>query len=214
MTLRMLRQYGLLRRLSVIATVTGLLFNAQATVLADNSIEDFPLVPSEDYAIYDRIIQAKFLTSDTTLVLIRQLTATRLGPEEIPFRRQFFEENQFFEGTLPSSLIEEFLSGARRPSRLQPKLNVGVRYRLVSDFNADIEEAGLVLRPAGRTVDGAEPRIRLEVSRVAYAPKQHLALVYVGHYRSDGTGAGFFIVLQAQPSGWDIQDTEVVWMMR
>jgi hypothetical protein len=214
MRLRMLRQDGLLRQLSVIAMVTALLFNAQATVLADNSAEDLQLVPSEDYAIYDRIIQAKFLTSDTTLVLIRRLTAIRLGPEEVPFRRQFFEENQFFEGTLPPSLIAEFLTGTRHPSRLQPKLNFGVRYRLVSDFNADIEEAGLVVRPAAWTAAGADPQIRLEFSRVAYAPKENLALVYVGNYRSDGTGAGFFVVLQPQQSGWEIQDTEVVWMMR
>jgi hypothetical protein len=204
----------ILRQLSVIAIVIGLLFNAQATVLADNSAEDLQLVPSEDYAIYDRIIQAKFLTSDTTLVLIRQLTATRIGPEEVPFRRQFFEENQFFDGTLPPSLIVEFLTGTRRPSRLQPKLNFGVRYRLVSEFNADIEEAGLVLRPAAWTAAAVDPRIRLEFSRVAHAPTERLALVYVGHYRSDGTGAGFFIVLRRQQSGWEIQDTEVVWMMR
>ena len=214
MRLRTLRRYGLFRQLSVIAMVTGLLFNAQATVLADNSPEDLPLVPSEDYAIYDRIIQAKFLTSDTTLVLIRRLTAIRLGPEEVPFRRQFFEENQFFDGTLPPSLIAEFLTGTQRPSRLQAKLNFGVRYRLVSDFNADLEEAGLVVRPATWTAAGADPWIRLEFSRVAYAPKENLALVYVGNYRSDGTGAGFFIVLQPQPSGWEIHDTEVVWMMR
>jgi hypothetical protein len=214
MRLGMLHPYGFLGQLSVIAIVTGLLFNAQAAVPTNDSAEDFQLVPPEDYAIYDRIIQAKFLTSDTTLVLIRRLTATRLGPEEVPFQRQFFEENRFFEGTLPPSLITEFLTGTRRPSRLQPKLNVGVRYRLVSDFNADVEEAGLVLRPAAWTAAGADPRIRLEFSRVAYAPTENLALVYVGNYRSDGTGAGFFMVLQPQQSGWEIQDTEVVWMMR
>ena len=213
MWLWMLRQDRLLRELSVIAMVMALLFNTHTSVLADDSPEDLQLVPSQDYAIYDRIIQAKFLTSDTTLVLIRRLTATRLGPEDVPFRRQFFEENRFFDGTLPPSLIAEFLNGTRRPSRLQPKLNFGVGYRLVSDFSADIEEAGLVMRPAAWTA-GADTSIRLEVSRVAYAPKENLALVYVGNYRSDGTGAGFFIVLRPQPSGWDIQDTEVVWMMR
>jgi hypothetical protein len=214
MRLWMLRHDRLLRELSVIAMVMALLFNTHTSVLADDSPEDLQLVPSQDYAIYDRIIQAKFLTSDTTLVLIRRLTATRLGPEDVPFRREFFEENRFFDGTLPPSLIGEFLTGTRRPSRLQPKLNFGVRYRLVSDFNADIEEAGLVVRPAGWSAAGTDPWIRLEFSRVAYAPKEHLALVYVGNYRSDGTGAGFFIVLQPQPSGWDIEDTEVVWMMR
>lgn len=203
-----------LRHLLLIAVVAMQPVYAAATVLADNPVEDLPVVPSEDYAIYDRIIQAKFLTSETELVLIRRLTATRIGPEEVPFRRQFFDENQFFEGRLPPVLIAAFLDVTRRPSRVQPKLNVGVRYRLVSDFNADIEEARMMLRPAALTVDGVDPRIRLEFSRVAYALNEHVALVYVGNYRSDGTGAGFFIVLQRQQSGWEIQDTEVVWMMR
>lgn len=207
----MFRLYGLFGQLSV---MIALWFMAQASVLADEPTEDLQPVPSEDYAIYDRIIQAKFLTSDTTLVLIRRLTAIRMGPEEVPFRRQFFEENQFFEGTLPPSLIAAFLTGTRHPSRLQPKLHIGVGYRLVSDFNADVEEAGLVFHPTAWTAAGADPRIQLEFSRVAYARIKNLALVYVGNYRSDGTGAGFFVVLQPQPSGWEIQDTEVVWMMR
>ena len=212
----LLRQVGWLhhRYLLLIAIVAFQSVYAAATVLADTRVDDLPVVPSEDYAIYDRIIQAKFLTSDTALVLIRRLTAIRIGPEEIPFRRQFFDENRFFDGRLPEVLIAAFLDLTRLPSRVQPKLNVGVRYRLVSDFNADIEEAGLMARPAALTVDGAEPRLRLELSRVAYASKENLALVYVGHYRVDGTGAGFFILLQRQQSGWDIEDTEVVWMMR
>ena len=63
-------------------------------------------------------------------------------------------------------------------------------------------------------MEGAEPPIRLEFSRVAYASKQDLALVYVGQYRFDETGAGFLVLLHAQPSGWEIEDTEVVWTMR
>ena len=62
--------------------------------------------------------------------------------------------------------------------------------------------------------DSPEPRLLLEFSRVAFAPKEGHALVYVGQYRPDGTGAGFFVVLQRQAAGWEIQDTEVVWTMR
>lgn len=214
MRLWTLGRRGLLGHLFVVAILTASLLSDQASVLADTSAEQSQSVPSEDYAIYDRIVQAKFLTSDTTLVLIRRLTATRIGPEEVPFRRQFFDENQFFDGTLPPSLLTALLTATRHPSQLEPKFNLGVRYRLVSDFTTDTEEARGALRSAVFTVDGTESRIRLEFSRVAYAPQDDLALVYVGDYRSDGTGAGFLVVLHPQQTGWEIQDTEVVWMMR
>jgi hypothetical protein len=190
--------------------VVGLLLTMQSPVRAEN-VEPV-LVPSEDYAIYNRIIQAKFLTSETMLVLIRRYTATKLGPDEVPFSRAFFDENQLFDGALPPALITDFLRSTARPSRLQPQFDLGVRYRLVNDFNADRDEARgarFVL-----TSNGPESRLMLEFSRVAFAPKEDQALVYVGQYRLDGTGAGFFVVLQRQANGWEVQDTEVVWTMR
>ena len=58
------------------------------------------LVPPEEYLIYDRVIQDKFLTSQTTLVLIDRQTVTRLNPQDKePPTRASFEENEFFEGT-------------------------------------------------------------------------------------------------------------------
>ena len=182
----------------------------QAPVRAENA-EPVP-VPAEDYAIYNRIVEAKFLTSNTRLVLIRRYTATKIGPEETPFRRAFFDENQFFDGALPPVLITDFLRSTARPSRLQPQFDFGVRYRLVTDFNADRDEAA-----DGRFVlvsDSPEPRLMLEFSRVAFVPKEDHALVYVGQYRLDGTGAGFLVILQRQATGWEIQDTEIVWTMR
>ena len=187
--------------------VAGLLLTIQSPVGAENADP----VPAEDYVIYNRIVQAKFLTSDTMLVLIRRYTATKLGPEEMPFRRGFFDENQLFDGTLPPALITDFLRSTARPSRLQPQFDFGVRYRLVTDFNADRDEAGGGFMSVS---DSPEPRLLLEFSRVAFAPKEGHALVYVGQYRPDGTGAGFFVVLQRQAAGWEIQDTEVVWTMR
>jgi hypothetical protein len=204
---------GFFSHLPPVVMLTAFLLTGHVS-LADDSTEPIQVVPSGDYAIYDRIVQAKFLTSDTTLVFIRRLTATHIGPEQVPFRRRFFDENQFFDAALPPTLLTNFLAATLRPSRLESKFQFGVRYRLVSDFNDGIEEARGAVRPVTLATEVAEPRIRLELSRVAYTPTRDLALVYVGDYRSDGTGAGFLVLLHAEPSGWEIQDTEVVWTMR
>lgn len=52
-------------------------------------------VPPEEYSLYDQVIQTKFLTSRTSLVMIERLTVTRLGPEERnPPDRAYFDENR------------------------------------------------------------------------------------------------------------------------
>ncbi|MGH7163968.1 MAG: hypothetical protein ACREIS_00410, partial [Nitrospiraceae bacterium] len=67
-------------------------------------------VPPEEYLIYDRVVQDKFLTSQTTLVLIDRQTVTRLTPEEKdPPTRAFFDENEFFEGVIDPDLVMDFI---------------------------------------------------------------------------------------------------------
>jgi hypothetical protein len=53
--------------------------------------------------------------------------------------------------------------------------------------------------------------IKLEFSRVAFNPREDLALVYVGNYRQDGSGAGFLVLLRRRERVWEILDTEVIW---
>lgn len=47
-------------------------------------------IPVEDYAIYDRVIEAKFLTSQTNVVLVNRLTVSSLIPQGQPPTLDFF----------------------------------------------------------------------------------------------------------------------------
>ncbi|WP_447979561.1 hypothetical protein [Candidatus Nitrospira bockiana] len=172
-------------------------------------------VALEAYAVYDRVVQAKFLTSETSLVLIRRLTATQVGPSDVPFARSFFEENRFFDGRLPGPLLGDFLEQSRRPAALEPRFQFGVRYRLVSSFDqGGPEEArGKALVPA-RLGHAFGPTLMLEFSPVAFSPRRDQALVYAGQYRADGTGAGLLVWLVRDTQKWEIADTEVVWTVR
>ncbi len=176
------------------------------------------LVPPEEYLIYDRVIQDKFLTSQTTLVLIDRQTVTRLNPQDKePPTRASFEENEFFEGTLELDLITNFLAKIRRPSRLEARFNFGVSYRFVSGQEAERPEVSLAPIPAawprGRPAQGPPSAVgTLGFSRVGFNRGQTQALVYVGDYRPDGTGAGFLILLRRTGQTWEILDTEVVWV--
>lgn len=174
--------------------------------------EKSPSATAEEYPIYDRVVEAKFLTSETALVLIRRMTATTVGPSEVTFTRQFFDENHLFEGRLPAPLLTDFLLKARQPSKLDPRFHFGVRYRLVTEF----EDTGPE-ETRGPALGRLQPSqllgytLMLEFSRVAFSPRADQALVYAGNYRPDGTGAGFLVWLIRQGETWDIVDTEVIW---
>jgi len=175
-------------------------------------------VPLEEYLIYDRVVIEKFLTSQTTLVLIDRQTVTRLNPDdEEPPTQAFFAENEFFEGELDPNLVTDFIAKVRRPSRLETRFNFGVSYRLVSGQEPERPEVSLVPIPAAwprvGPVQGPPSTVGvLGFSRAGFSRSRAQALVYVGDYRPDGTGAGFLILLRRAGTTWQVLNTEVVWV--
>ena len=187
---------------------------------AESSEQKLEPVPAEEYPIYDRVVQEKFLTSQTTLVVIDRLTITRLHPEaKEPPSLAFFRENEYFEGRLRPELVTDFILKSSRPFRLEPRFNFGVPYRFVSGGELEEPEVFLAPIPAGflppHLAQDARPVIgKLGFSRVAFTQRADQALVYVADNRPEGTGAGFLVWLRRLDQGWEILDTEVLWAVR
>jgi len=194
--------------------VAVLLVPAPAGLAAGEPGENPEAIGPEEYEIYNRIVESKFLTSDTSMVLIQELTATRLGPSGLPFSPEWFEENQFFDGRVPGSLVADFLFKTRKPSRLTATFDFGARYRLIPRDEGQQERLSLPLSPMVRAIQSFSGTILLEFSRVAFTPKEDLGLVYVGNERPDGTGAGMLLLLRRSNRAWDFVDTEIVWTVR
>lgn len=177
-------------------------------------------IPPEEYPIYNLVITNKFLTSRTQLVVIRNLTATRLGPfTDKPPTREFLVANEFFGRPLAPDLIQDFVHKMARPSRLERALTLGVPYQLIREGDGEDRRASLAPIPAQRTqgppTDGPPIVVGLlELSRVGFNLRENEALVYVGIDRPDGTGAGFLIWLHRTGRSWNIADTEVLWTAR
>jgi hypothetical protein len=165
-------------------------------------------VPPEEYPIYDLVIEKKFLTSQTELVLIDRLTVTNLGGEDW---------HQFFGGAIPADTLTDFLHKARRPARLESRFTLGVRYRFVTGDKIEEPEVFLpaipVARPQSRGTRFDPTRIGvLRFSRVGFNRQENVALVYVGDHRPDGSGGGFLILLRRSGQAWQIVETEVLWV--
>lgn len=177
-------------------------------------------VRPEEYPIYDLVITSKFLTSKTQLVVIRELTATRLGPfTDKPPSEEFLVANEFFGQRLAPDLIRDFVYKMRRPSRLERALTLGVPYQLIREGNGESRRTALVPLPAQRAQgpppQGPPPVVGLLVlSRVGFNLRENEALVYIGIDRPDRTGAGFLVWLHRTGRTWRIRDTEVLWTAR
>ncbi len=201
-------------RLLTIAITLGLWAAPAFSVAADQGREKLEKVPPEEYPIYDRVVETKFLTSRTRLVIIDRLTVGELRPDLPPPTWEFFTEFDFFAGKLQPETATDFLFKTRRRSRLEARFNFGVRYQFVPD--GVLEEPMVFLAPVPAGLTRFDPtRIGvLGFSRVGFNAREDQALVYVGDFRSDGSGAGFLVLLHRVGHEWKITDTEVLWVAR
>jgi hypothetical protein len=174
--------------------------------------------PVEDYALYDQVLTKKFLTSQTQLVVIERMTRFRLSPDQDgPTTIEAMQEQEYFDGELPTELILEFIAVNREPSRLEGRFHFGVGYRFATGDMLEEPEVSLA-RPVtvtrSRPVQAPPVLDRLAFSRVARSSRNDHALIYVETLRPDGTGAGFLVWCRQQGRSWTLFDTEVTWTIQ
>lgn len=175
-------------------------------------------IPAEDYGLYDQVVTSKFLTSATQLVVIERMTRFRFSPDqEGPATIVAFQEQEYFDGELPTDLIREFISVNQKPSRLERRFHFAVAYRFATGDTLEEPEVSLV-RPVtvahARLMQVSSVLDRLSFSRVARSFRNDHALLYVEVLRPDGTGAGFLVWCRRQGQRWILFDTEVAWTLQ
>jgi hypothetical protein len=184
-----------------------------------------PPVPLEDYPLYDLVVDEKFLTPETKVVLLERTTLTRLHPEQQgPLRLETFQDYEIFDGRLPIDLVRDFLFKNQTASQLEGHFGFGVRYRFVSGNGTEQQETSLAPLPVSLQMPqllqegplDEPPAVldRLSFSRVAYSFGREHAFIYVEYNRPDGSSAGFAVWLRSSGSRWGIYDSELVWAGR
>ncbi len=172
-------------------------------------------VVTEDYDLYDRIVEVKFLTSQIQLVLLERLTVARLVPDRADsMTLKFFQQEGYFDGELPQDLVRDFIGANQARTRLEERFRFSVRYRFVSeDAEAEREASATIPVTNNARFSGPTPAVldRLAFSRVGRTARNDQALVYVEHVRRDGTGAGFLVWFHRREQEWVMFDTDVVW---
>lgn len=186
------------------------------------SREGGALVPGEEYPVYDRVVESKFLTSVTRLVVVERETTVRLHPDEPrPPTLRWFEDVRPFGGRLPADLVRDFIAKNQRPFRLEGRFSFGVEVRFVTAEGKpepDVRWMPQLSRrgptPVQETPSRRSSTIdRLAFSRAAFTLRGTQALVYVVNERPDGTGGGLLVWLEREGAdSWRVRETEVVWV--
>lgn len=167
-------------------------------------------IPAEDYELYDQVVEQKFLTSQTKLVLLERATVPRIFPDQTePMTEGLLQAQNYFRGQLPTDLVRDFVRANRAASRLDARFQFGVRYRFLSAGSIEEPEVALAV-----PVQVPPVLDRLAFSRVGRTLRNDQALLYVENLRPDGTGAGLLVWFHRQAHTWILVDTEVVWTLR
>ncbi len=203
-----------------LGALAGLLLGTIGATPIAAGVERFHVIPAPDYRVYDAVLRWKFLTSQTTLVLIQSATVIRFLPEqEGPAGLTWFTGQGFLGGRLDQGLVSDFLLKNTTPAKLEKRFDFGVRYRFISPDGQEEPEVSLAPVPARlrspRRAQTAPPTIGVVAfSRVGYTTRGDQALVYVEENRADQTGAGFLILLRRDRADWRPMDTDVLWTAR
>lgn len=174
-------------------------------------------VPAEDYRLYDRAIERLFLSAHTRFLLIDRMTVGRLLPNQTePLTVDWFHEQQYFGGRLPRELAQDFVHVNRVFARLEGLFRFGARYRFLSDGVIEEPEVSSMrlLKVGLLTQTPLSSSERVALSRIGRTRRNDQALLYVEHFRADGTGAGFLVWFHRKESEWTILETDVVWIIR
>jgi len=67
--------------------ISAALTSPPSAAPAETPLTSPPPVPLEDYPLYDLVVDEKFLTPETKLVLLERPTLTRLHPEQLGDRK-------------------------------------------------------------------------------------------------------------------------------
>ena len=202
--------------LIVAVLLTDVLLGLPGAVAESDQKAD--VITADDYALYDQVVTSKFLTSATQLVVIERMTRFRLSPDQEGLTTiGAFQEQEYFNGELPTDLMREFISVNRQPSRLEGRFHFGVGYRFATGDAIEEPEVSLahpLIVARARPVQRPSVLDRLAFSRVARNLRNDHALVYVEALRPDGTGAGFLVWCRRQGRSWTLFDTEVAWTIQ
>lgn len=205
---------GLLSILLILLFV-GCIVKSQSNslVMADFKPEPPPLstLEAEEYAVYDALIEQKYLRDKNELIVIYDRTsAYKLG-----FDESFDKTIQFVRSRIPDNLeqelIDDFINKNLQSHTLKDNFNLKVPHVLDSkEEKNNVSEKGNSWGHFYRKYPNAHGVVSL--SRVGFNRTLDRALVCDGNGRGPLNGDGSYILLIKKAGVWTIEHEVGVWI--
>jgi hypothetical protein len=161
----------------------------------------------DEYAVYAALIESRYLKEGVDLIVIRaQTTFFPLGPDVTAE-----QVSETIPG-LQEETYDDFLSVNEEPVPLDPSLDLGFDYTLVS--LQDLEE---FLGGGAWSYDAFYERFPnsqglMEFSRVGFNLSHNQALVYVGNQYDLLGGEGYYVLLRKEGGDWLVDSDLLLWV--
>jgi len=169
-------------------------------------------VEPEEHAVYSALIREMYLSKNVDLIVIDDHTSK--GHHELSEIVDGMKG--MFRGQVEPAALEDFRAKNQEEHPLDSRLNLEVRYVLISKAEAKKLFEGGQSGP-GKGWDGfyaKYPRSQgiMTLSRVGFNEKRDQAVLYVGNQSHWLAGAGFYVFLAKKDGSWVILNRKMVWI--
>jgi hypothetical protein len=193
------------KRATLIFFVGILVGCADTTKISVSTLED--KLMSEEYAVYDVLIEKKYIRNQIELIVIKDHTGLSRYAE-------LGEQIQYVKRRIPDlaqDMLDNFQAKNGLPQALSTHFNLRVKYLLVNE--KELNE--IFQNPDGWSDFYRKyPRSQglMALSRVGFNQESNQALVYVGNQAGLKAGAGYYVSLAKENGTWIIQHEVETWV--
>lgn len=167
-------------------------------------------VTTEEYTIYEAVIESIYLVEGIELIVIQDHTATDVSPSEsLDNELKYVQDN--LGPAIESETLNDYKAKNRRSRELAKSFPLDVEYALLSEV-----EFNEIFKVGGGWAQFYEtyPRSQglMTLSSVGFNAKMDQALVYVGNQADYLAGRGYYVFLTKKGGAWAIQNMIVAWV--
>jgi hypothetical protein len=167
-------------------------------------------VMTEEYAIYDAVIESFYLTESIELIVLRDHTVTGAYPRgSLDINLENVQRK--LGPAIQSETLNDYKGKNGQTQKLGKRFSLDVQYILLSEteFN-EIFDTGEGWSQFYATYPNSQGIMTL--SRVGFNAEMDQALVYVGNESDFLGGTGYYVLLARKGDAWVIQTKVVVWI--
>ena len=182
-----------------------------AVITQENSRE------AEEYAVYNALIEARYVTDKTKLIVINDQTDSSMGrlKENYAYLKPGRDYSEYLKMHMPklsTEMISDFAAQNEQNHLLKPLFDLSIRYVFISDD--EINEIFYKFENGWERYYERYPNSQgtMTLSRVGFNSEMDKAFVEVGNQSHNLAGAGYFVFLEKENGVWTITDSIRTWM--